>query len=121
MQRLDVDRKQFFKFYNLPEKTITEEIRSSLESILCTSCYIDLKEIDGEQYENINQYIISYYCDQWWACGLNKLVKVGSKWYLDEIARGEGNNQIDALCSLLILCEDVIENEAREWMKQLFV
>lgn len=117
--KLDSDRHEFFKFFNLSEKEITEDIRFSLEAYLCNTFYENPPTIiNGEEYENIGQYTISYYCDQWWACGLNKTVKIGDKYYLEEIARGEGDTPVDALCSLIILKNDIIENI--EYMKELF-
>jgi len=119
--KLDADRHEFFKFFNLPEKEITEDVRFSLESLFCGQWYENPPTvINGKTYENWDSYTISYYCDQWWACGLNKGVKINGEYYLKEIARGEGDSQIDALCSLVILKHDLLEEESLTWMKEVF-
>ena len=82
--------------------------------------YGKIKADVGKTYENWDTYSISYYADQWWACGLNKGVKINGEYYLKEIARGEGDSQIDALCSLVILKHDILEEESLTWMKEIF-
>lgn len=110
---LDASKKEFLQFFGITKQKISNpKLREYLEVTICNSYYeAEPIIVDETKYERFGYYTLSYYCDQWWACGLNKSVKLNDKYYLEEIARGEGDSPLDALCALFILKNDLFINK----------
>ena len=116
---LDSNKEEFLNFFGFTTFSMSDtELRNELECILCTTKYL-LPEVVGDKgWENFESYTISYCLDQWWACSLNKSVKVEGSYYLQEVLRGEGDTQLDALCALFIIAHDLVETEVIEGFRK---
>ena len=111
--KLDSSKKEFLQFFGITKQKISNpKLREYLEATICNSYYeAEPIFVEDKKYECFGYYTVSYYCDQWWACGLNKSVKLDDNYYLEEIARGEGDGPLDALCALFILKNDLFINK----------
>ena len=111
--KLDSSKKEFLQFFGITNQKISNpKLREYLEATICNSYYeAEPIVVEDKKYACFGYYTVSYYCDQWWACGLNKSVKLDDNYYLEEVARGEGDSPLDALCALFILKNDLFINK----------
>lgn len=118
---MDINEKLFFEKYNIPQQELTLEHREMLEFTLIQMLFIDkIVEQNGKKFPIYKNYCIQYNVDQWWGAYAMELVKVDNNYYYDKAFKGEGDSQTFALLALLIEMYEILDEEQRQEIREVF-
>ena len=118
---MDINEKLFFEKYNIPQQELTLEHREMLEFTLIQMLFIDkIVEQNGKKFPIYKNYCIQYNVDQWWGAYAMELVKVDNDYYYDKAFKGEGDSQTFALLALLIEMYEILDEEQRQEIREVF-
>lgn len=119
---MDINEKLFFEKYNIPQQELTLEHREMLELTLIQMPFLDkIVEYEGKEISTFKHYCIQYDVDQWWGAYAMELVKVDNNYYYDIAFKGEGDSQTLALLALLIEMYEILDEEQRQEIREVFI